>query len=286
MKNTEIAILPESFKPAHLEQKYILYRQSVISYGVSGTGAQPVVCFHGFNESAQAFSVLKNNTNRFTILAIDAPFHGNTRWREGCRFTPDQLHEILQLVLTAESFAATTPLILVGFSLGGRICLSYYQQYPQNVQQLLLLAPDGLEMSFWYWCSAHTMIGNRLFAFTMKHPWWLIKFAGILNKAGVINAGVKKFTIHYLHRPQVRQMLYTTWTAFRFFKPDIAQIKKIIARRQTSVQLYFGKYDSVIPARRGFQFIKNIEPFAQTYVLETGHRLLQDKTVHRVLDLL
>lgn len=241
-----------------------------------------MICFHGFNESAQAFSVLKNSANRFTILAIDAPFHGNTRWEEGCRFTPDQLHEILQLLLAAESFAATAPFILVGFSLGGRIGLSYYQQYPQNVQQLLLLAPDGLEMNFWYWLSAHTVIGNRLFASTMKQPRWLIKFAGLLNKTGMINAGVKKFAVHYLHRPQVRQMLYTTWTAFRFFKPDIAQVKKIIVQRQTPVQLYFGRYDNVIPARRGFQFIKNIEPFAQTHVLEAGHRLLQNETVQAI----
>ncbi|MBO9593899.1 MAG: alpha/beta hydrolase [Niabella sp.] len=266
-----------------LKQKYLSYRQSVISYGVSGTGAQPVICLHGFNESAQSFSVLKNNSNHYTILAIDAPFHGNTRWEEGPRFTPGQLHEIIQLLLSAESFNITKPLILVGFSMGGRMCLSYYQQYPQTVQQLMLLAPDGLEMSFWYWCAAHTILGNRLFALTMKKPGWLIKFAGILYKAGIINAGVKKFAVHYLHQSQVREMLYTTWTAFRFFTPDIAQVKKIIAQTQTPVQLYFGQYDNVIPAKRGLQFVKNIEPFAHVHVLEAGHRLLQDKTVQTIL---
>lgn len=269
-------------QPAHLEQKYLSYRQSVIGYGISGTGSQPVICLHGFNESAQAFSVLKNSTGRYTIFAIDAPFHGNTRWKEGLRFTPDQLHEIIQLLLSAESFNTTQPLILMGYSLGGRICLSYYQQYPQAVQRLLLLAPDGLKMSFWYWFSSHTLIGNRLFAITMKRPGWLIRFAGILNKAGFINAGVKKFAVHYLHQSQVRKMLYTAWTAFRFFKPDIARIKRTIAQRQTPVQLYFGKYDNVIPPKRGAQFVKNIEPFAQAHVLEAGHRLLQDRTVQTI----
>ncbi|MCD2424749.1 alpha/beta hydrolase [Niabella pedocola] len=243
-----------------------------------------MVCLHGFNESAQAFSVLKNSANRYTILAIDAPFHGNTCWKEGLRFTPGQLHEIIQLLLSAESFNAAEPLILVGFSLGGRMCLSYYQLYPQSVQQLLLLAPDGLEMSFWYWCASHTLIGNRLFASTMKNPGWLIKFAGVLNKAGLINAGVKKFAVHYLHQPQVCKMLYTSWTAFRFFKPDIAQIKKTIAQRKTLVQLYFGKYDNVIPPAHGINFSAGIEERVQTMILEAGHRLLQNKEVHEILD--
>lgn len=226
--------------------------------------------------------MLKNSANQYTIIAIDAPFHGSTQWREGLRFTPAQLHEIIQHLLNEESFNAVQPVILVGFSLGGRICLSYYQQYPQNVQQLVLLAPDGLKMSFWYWCAAHTIPGNRLFARTMKKPGWLIKFAGALHKAGIINAGVKKFAVHYLHQSQVRKMLYTTWTAFRFFKPDIAQIKKTIAQRQTPAQLYFGRYDNVIPAKRGDRFVKNIEALAHTYVLEAGHRLLQDRTVQAI----
>ncbi|MGJ7031279.1 alpha/beta fold hydrolase [Niabella hirudinis] len=255
----------------------------MICYTVGGSGPQPVICLHGFNESARAFSVLQDPANRYTILSIDAPFHGNTRWKEGLRFTPAQLHEIIHLMLNAESRPVTQPLIFVGFSLGGRMCLSYYQQYPQQVSHLFLLAPDGLKMSPWYWFSSHTIIGNRLFAVTMKHPGWLIKFAGILYKTGVINAGVKKFVVQHLHRRDVREKLYTVWTAFRFFKPDTPRIKTIITRQQTPTDLYFGRYDKVIPAHGGFSFVKNIGAVAQIHILEAGHRLLQDATVQAAL---
>ncbi|SDD93817.1 alpha/beta hydrolase [Niabella drilacis] len=268
----------------HLDQKYISYQQSAISYRISGSGPQTVICLHGFNESAEAFAVLQDPANRYTFLAIDAPFHGNTLWKEGLRFTPAMLHEVIQNILAAESRSTAQPLTLLGFSLGGRMCLSYYQQYPQQVNRLLLLAPDGLKMSFWYWFSAHTIVGNRLFAVTMKHPGWLIKFAGILHKTGVVNAGIKKFTVRYLHHPPVRNLLYTVWTAFRFFRPDIAQIKKSIARNQTPVHLYFGKYDKVIPASRGADFTAGIEEQVQTVILEAGHRLLQNKEVQEILD--
>ncbi|WP_223711354.1 alpha/beta hydrolase [Niabella beijingensis] len=243
-----------------------------------------MICLHGFNESARSFSVLKNPDNRYTFLMIDAPFHGSTNWQQGLHYTPDNLHEIINNILKAEGFSPEQQLIFVGFSLGGRMSLSYYQHYPHTISRLILLAPDGLALNCWYGFSAYTRAGNRLFYLTMKYPQWLIKLAGILSRLGFINPGIKKFVTHYLHAKEVRQTLYNSWTAFRFFKPDIAQIKKIIAANKTPVQLYFGKYDRVIPAARGIDFIKGIEAYAKTTALETGHRLLQDRTVQALFE--
>lgn len=265
-------------------QKFVTYQQSEISYRRTGTGAQPVICLHGFNESARSFSVLKNPDNRYTVLAIDAPFHGSTNWQQGLQYTPGNLHEIIHNILKAEGFSPEQQLVIMGFSLGGRMGLSYYQHYPHAVSRLILLAPDGLKMSFWYWFSAYTVIGNRLFAITMKHPGWLIKLAGVFSGLGCINPGIRKFVTHYLHVKEVRQTLYSSWTAFRFFKPDIALIKKRIARDQIPVQLYFGKYDNVIPPKRGADFVQGITSCATSTVLDAGHRLLQDKTVQKIFN--
>ena len=265
-------------------QKFVTYKQSRISYWHNGSGPQPVICLHGFNEPASSFSVLKNPGNRYTLLAIDAPFHGGTHWQQGCSYTPEDLHEIITIILKTESFPDKQQLVLTGFSMGGRMSLSYYQTHPKRISRLLLLAPDGLRISFWYWFSSHTLAGNRLFAGTMKHPGWLIQFADLLNRLGFINAGIRKFVVHYLHNPTVRETLYKTWTAFHYFKPNIAQIKKTIIQNHTPVQLYFGKYDRVIPAKRGDDFVKGIEAYAQTNRLEAGHRLLQNKTIQALLE--
>lgn len=260
------------------------YKQSTISYIRFGTGQDPVVCLHGFNESAQSFSVLGNPNNQYSIIAIDAPFHGNTIWKQGHRFTPAGLHEIIHSILKIEGFHSEISFTLLGFSLGGRISLAYYELYPKEINRLILIAPDGLTQNFWYWWAAHTKAGNRIFAATMKRPGWFLKMAGTFNKLGLTNTGVKKFVVHYLGNEQIRQTLYDVWTAFRYFKPNIPAIKKLIALHQTPVQLYFGKYDNVIPAKRGAHFIKGIESFAQINILEAGHRLLQNKTVQEVLN--
>ncbi|ANH84177.1 alpha/beta hydrolase [Niabella ginsenosidivorans] len=255
----------------------------MISYCTSGSGKHPVICLHGFNESAHSFAVLQNPANCYTLIAMDAPFHGNTQWKQGLRFTPVNLHEIIHAILETEGFTAKTPFSLVGFSLGGRLALAYYEKYPVAVKQLLLLAPDGLKFNCWYWCAAHTFIGNKLFAFTMKHPRWFIQLAGLLNRLGFINTGIKKFVAHYLDDERIRERLYNVWTAFRYFKPGIAQIKKSILLHQTPARLYFGKYDTVIPPERGTDFVKGAGAYAQTHTVEAGHRLLQNKEVQAIL---
>ena len=71
---------------------------------------------------------------------------------------------------------------VLGFSLGGRIALSLYQAQPENVEKLILLAPDGLIVNFWYWFSTQTWIGNNIFSFSMKYPGWFFAFLKMVNK--------------------------------------------------------------------------------------------------------
>ncbi|MBO9619184.1 MAG: alpha/beta hydrolase [Niabella sp.] len=267
-----------------MTRKFVRYKQSVIGYYRSGSGPRPAICLHGFNESAQSFAALENKNNRYSILAIAAPFHEATQWEQGLSYSPSDLHEIIIIILNAEGFPSKEPLTLIGFSLGGRMALSYYEQYPETIEQLMLIAPDGLKFNFWYWFAVHTSMGNRLFHFTMYHPDWFIRMAALLSRLGIINAGIKKFVTHYLHNDAVRSALYKTWTAFRPFDPRIRKIKRKIIQYQTPIQLYFGKYDNVIPAARGFAFIKGVETCARMHVLQTGHRLLQAKEVQEALN--
>ena len=59
------------------------YRQSVISYLRLGTGSRLLICFHGFGDHAVIWRNLEKKMGRkFTLIAIDLPFHGHTDWRE------------------------------------------------------------------------------------------------------------------------------------------------------------------------------------------------------------
>ena len=99
------------------------------------------------------------------MISIDLPFHGQTVWNEGLLLQPAELLEIMNRIIPPEK-----PILLMGYSMGGRVCLQLLASFPDRFYQLVLMAPDGLHKNPWQRLSTQTWIGNRLFAFSMRHP--------------------------------------------------------------------------------------------------------------------
>jgi pimeloyl-ACP methyl ester carboxylesterase len=271
-----------------LEQLQLLYKASRINYLRFGTGPKPAFCFHGYGEEATSFSFLEKYVgDQYTFFAIDLPFHGHTEWNDGLVFTIDDLSEIIRLLLS-QAMTGQRPtnynhLSLIGFSLGGRVALSLYEKMPSQIEKLILLAPDGLKVNFWYWLSTQTWIGNKLFVSTMKHPGWFFFLLKILNKLKLVNASVFKFVNYYIGDQQARNVLYQRWTVLRKIKPNLKKTKSLIAKNSTKVRLIYGKHDRIILPVRGEKFIKGIEMHCTLSVIHSGHQVLHEKHVQEIL---
>ena len=162
-----------------LEHRFLTYKKSRVSWYYFGSGVQSVICFHGYGEKGSYFSFLeKYSGKQFCFIAIDLPFHGETEWNEGLDFTWEDLRDIISEITNDKNQISNNKITLLGFSLGGRIGLSLYQAIPDRIKKVVLLAPDGLKVNFWYWLSTQTLIGNKLFYATMKKPrlvFWFFK---------------------------------------------------------------------------------------------------------------
>src|SRR5438552_14687033 len=162
-----------------MENFLLQYKNSTINYYRFGSGLNVVICFHGYGEDAASFGLLEKFAgNQYSFISIDLPFHGKTVWNEGLNFTHKDLLEILKEILSQtnrQPAVSNEKLSIMGFSLGGRIVLSLYQAMPGQIEKLILLAPDGLKVNFWYWLATQTWFGNKLFYFTMKHPDWFFR---------------------------------------------------------------------------------------------------------------
>lgn len=97
---------------------------------------QTIVALHGFTGSTATWQSLAKNLPHMRIVAIDLIGHGQTTVpKQESRFTMDeQLRDLEDIVsqLRLETF------ILLGYSMGGRIALSYAIEYPHRVEKLLL----------------------------------------------------------------------------------------------------------------------------------------------------
>jgi pimeloyl-ACP methyl ester carboxylesterase len=154
---------------------------------------------------------------------------------------------------------------------------------PDKIKRVVLLAPDGLKVNFWYWLSTQTWIGNRLFAFTMKHPGWFLGFLKILNKLRLVNASIFKFVNYYIGDKEVRRLLYARWTTLRKFKPRLKKIKPLIRENNTVVHLLYGMHDRIILSSVGEKFRKGIEGHCTLSVIHSGHQVLHEKHAGEIM---
>jgi pimeloyl-ACP methyl ester carboxylesterase len=273
-----------------MQSALIQYKNSVIYAGRFGKGNKISICFHGYGETCGSFRFFENQTeNEFTFLAIDLPFHGQTQWNEGLNFTINDLVAIIKSAiekLTNHKQDEDQKITLMGYSLGGRVALSLYQYDPGRIKKVILLAPDGLKVNFWYWLSTQTIIGNWLFSLTMKYPAWFFIMLKALNKLRLVNPSIFKSVNYYIGEAQVRKDLYQRWTCLRKLKPDLRLIKSQIRNFRTPFRIIYGKHDRIIIPDPGINFSKGIEEFCQIAEIHSGHQVLHEKHIKEILPVL
>ncbi|MBW7891714.1 MAG: alpha/beta hydrolase [Chitinophagaceae bacterium] len=255
---------------------FVSYRQSQIHYLQWGFGKEYLLCLHGFGESAASFAGLAEQLKeKYTIIALDMPLHGKTVWNEGLLCTITDIRDIIEKIpgIAGNSF------FLAGFSMGGRVALGLYEEIPQRIRRLILLAPDGLKMNFWYWLATQTFYGNRLLRYFMDKPRIFFIGTRALKKIRLINMGIYNYVHQYLKAEEKREQLYAIWTTMRKIRPDVGVIKTLIRNNNTQVLLIYGRYDRVIRPVTGMRLKKGIVPYCKLRVLHCGHRLLQEKNL-------
>ncbi len=267
-----------------MQGSFFTYRNSRIGYYRFGEGPETLLCFHGYGEEAGVFGFLaKYIGSQYTIYAIDLPFHGRTEWNEGLLFEEQDLEAITRGIMGLQESATSPSFTVMGFSLGGRVALSLFQSRPEWIRKMVLLAPDGLKVSFWYWLSTQTGLGNKVFAFTMRKPGWFFGLLRLLNQTGLVNASIYKFVKYYIGNREVRDLLYARWTALRKLKPDRRRIKSIIRERNCPVHLLYGQHDRIILSSVGEKFQKGIEEQCRLRVIASGHQVLHEKHAEVIL---
>ncbi len=269
-----------------MESYFVTYKSSQIHYCKIGQGNKLLLCFHGYGESADSFSFLKKYlADDYTLIAIDFPFHGKTIWNEGLVLEPADILIIIEKIMQGISIN-TSKKYMIGYSMGGRVVLDLIQYIPDEIEKIILLAPDGLTMSFWYWLATQTIIGNKLFRFTMNHPGWFFLLLKTANKIRMINQSVFKFSNNYINDKKARDELYNRWTVMRKFKPKLKDVKELINNNRIQTNLLYGKYDRVIRYQNAEKIKQGIKAYCTVTIINSGHQLLQEKNVAAIISLL
>ncbi|UFT98181.1 2-succinyl-6-hydroxy-2,4-cyclohexadiene-1-carboxylate synthase [Radiobacillus kanasensis] len=112
-------------------------------YWVEDTGeGNPVLALHGFTGSHRTWDSFKK-LKKYRVISLDLPGHGKTEVQKvlSMKELCDELDQLLK-VLNLSSVC------LLGYSMGGRIALSFAEYYPERVRALVLESSSpGIEES-------------------------------------------------------------------------------------------------------------------------------------------
>ncbi len=249
----------------------IRYQHNEIHCLSMGTGKKLLLAFHGFGSDAllfQPLSVLLEE--EYTLVSVNLPGHGITRWRDKY-MAPKDLMAIIQGI--KNDFGATQ-ISLIGFSLGGRVCLTIIEQQPDWIEQVVLLAPDGLKKNFWYQAATRNVLGRILFQHFLADPErWIHRFSG-LQKLGLLPEAHIRLARTHLKDEQVRKQVALVWPVMSRLMPHMGKVQWNINKHKIKTDLFMGRSDKLFPPETGKSFLRNLKENARLHILDCGHQLL------------
>jgi pimeloyl-ACP methyl ester carboxylesterase len=252
-----------------------------LAYYRHGIGPKVYLLFHGFAQSSKAFDAfLKLRQEDETYITVDVFYHGQSSWNSiHEKLTKEIWRSILLQLMAQETFEKFH---LVGYSMGGKFCLVSYELFPNYVQSLLLMAPDGIKTGFWYNMATFPGMLNRLFRHVVFHPRRFFQTMDILHRLGLLESSFIKFVKSQMLTKTMRAQVYFTWSVFKPVQPNLTSIIQQLRLSKTPITLVTGTFDKMITSENLQKFSSKI-PHIQKVELPSGHTSLIDDYTEKTL---
>ena len=261
---------------------FLDYNNSKIHYHHFGNGQELLIAFHGYGDKGgEIFLKLEAVLEKkYQVIAIDLPYHGDTTWNQKY-YSKKDIIQIVELLLEKYQYDKFN---LMGYSMGGRICMGTLNHYSTHVKRLFLLAPDGLPEG--KIIHAHMMPRSIRFLVSrfLQNSNWLIPLAQKLYQWKLINSVAHRFITINMKDEAFKNRLFRTWISLYEFQIYKKSIQKIIEENNIPLDLFFGERDKVIPVSVGNRFLKNWK-IGQLHILPTGHRIIGEELSKKLKEL-
>lgn len=255
----------------------INYKNSTLSYQLFGGGKEYLLAFHGYGKDAESLQVLEKHCGeKYTIVSIDIPFHGNSVWNEEKGLTQKEWKTIITLLLNElgnpEKFS------VFGYSIGGQAATCTTWLFKERVNTLWLMAATGIGNDGWYHIAVNTQFGETLFKLFVTKPNFILWPLKWLTALRFFTPTYKAFIERKIDTLEKRELLYKRWMVLKHFGVYTDKLKKQLNTNNTKVLLVYGNKDVVVKPAAGKLFAKGIKNVALLLPSE-GHHILTDKVL-------
>jgi pimeloyl-ACP methyl ester carboxylesterase len=248
-----------------------------IHYHEFGSGNKLLFAFHGYGMSGANFNVFEQSLlKQFRIVSFDHFFHGTSYLYDvnEASVIAGMQPEMLKTYITTwfEQFGEER-FSLLGYSIGANLALYLVTHFAPLIDELILLAPDGLVPHKGFQFLRASFIGQKLFRKLTYSDWMMSRALKFLQQIKVIDQTLYAIAHREIDTPDKRIDAYFTIHFLKHIRPDIEQIAGQINRYHIRCRLYFGEFDDLFPTSNGRKLISLLSK-PELYVVPMGHWMI------------
>jgi len=242
-----------------------------------GSGAKPMLAFHGYGMTGRQFHVLKNSVlAEYHVYGIDHFFHGESElngWTEQ-QILSGMPREIVRAYLD-EWFKiyGRQKVSLMAYSIGANLALILAEEFPDLIDEIILMAPDGLSVFKGFHFLIHQPVGKYFFKVATKSKWLAPSLLKNLRKVRFIDDSLYNIAYNEIDTEKKRLDVYYTLNLLRLLKPDTDKLIGLINQHKIKLTLIFGRDDQLFPKSAVVPFIDRLDK-AEVHEVPLGHWLV------------
>ena len=163
--------------------------------------------------------------------------------------------------------------------MGGRFALATVEAFAERVEELILLAPDGITDNPKYILATQYGFSRKIFKSIIQNNERFHTIANALARMGIVHKKVVKFAKMMVDTPKKQEQLYQAWIGFHQLSFNIKELAELINNHGIRVKIFMGKYDKLLPLNKVFPLTKRLKNM-ELIELEATHGRLIEKAIN------
>ncbi|MCC7029128.1 MAG: alpha/beta fold hydrolase [Chitinophagaceae bacterium] len=233
-----------------------------------------IFAFYGFGQQAAVFAKMQElSGDQYGFIVIDLPYAPLPE----IPGKQDFLKEMQQIIQTYNIHQITG----LSYSIGSRYNLLLAELFPDKVQKIILVAPDGITINPWNYLATSTLAGRAIFRYLMSHPLLYQQILLFLFKCGFLPIHLFAFIKWHVRNHINADKVYHTWINMKNMVPSLQLICRKQSHHQADFIAFFGKKDFIIGEQVSRKLKKEL-PQTKIIMTEKDHNLLDEQLFHHI----
>jgi pimeloyl-ACP methyl ester carboxylesterase len=243
--------------------------KALLHYSEYGEGKKVILCFHGFGQTSSHFHELEEvMKEEYKIYNFDLFYHGQSFWHQKDKaISKDYWASMIARFLKEKRIDKFS---LLGFSMGGKFALSIFESFPDKIEKIILIAPDGIKTSFWYSLATYPVGARFFFRRIILKPNLYFNIVKFLRFFRIVDAGLLRFANTQMITKEQRRRVYYTWIVFKELKFNMNKIAALFIQHQVKLEMFLGMHDKIITEKNMNMLLHKLNQY-DMHLLEAGH---------------